>query len=343
MNTENYKMLVSEARSSDLMNYFQTSGYTLQKHGSEFYVDEIPGLCIKPDTNQWYHHYTNQGGTNNSVDCLTKSLGMSFNQAVFELTGQDISTQRSSSYSSEHRPQITSPPRKSEPIKKELVMPEQSENMRRLFAYLCLTRKIPAPIVEELVHSNLLYQTNSQVNAVVNGESKKFENANAVFVHCNNAGEVVGAEIQGLNSYKRYKGVATGTGESCFRFTPIKDTKITKAYIFESAIDLMSFYAFCDKNKLNGVTLISMAGLKPTVPKRLQEDGVEIISCVDNDDAGRKFESENNFERNSWVKSKLDEKGFKDWNELLVFTQENRNTNMNEDDSQNATKITRRR
>ena len=49
-----------------------------------------------------------------------------------------------------------------------------------------------------------------------------------------------------------------------------------------------------------------MAGLKPTVPKQLREQGIEIFSCVDNDDAGRKFENENGFKRSDGVKALLD-------------------------------------
>ena len=50
---------------------------------------------------------------------------------------------------------------------------------------------------------------------------------------------------------------------------------------------------------------------------------MQIISCVDNDDAGRRFEAENNFVRSESVKMHLDYSGFKDWNELLVFKSEN--------------------
>ena len=68
-----------------------------------------------------------------------------------------------------------------------------------------------------------------------------------------------------------------------------------------------------------GAALVSMGGLKPSIPKQLEAQGVRIISCVDNDDAGRRFEKENNFERPKSVIAKLDNQGFKDWNELLVF------------------------
>ena len=75
---------------------------------------------------------------------------------------------------------------------------------------------------------------------------------------------------------------------------------------------------------------VSMAGLKPTVPKQLREQGIEIFSCVDNDDAGRKFESENNFKRSDGVKALLDNNGFKDWNELLTFKSEHPESKLNE-------------
>ncbi len=160
------------------------------------------------------------------------------------------------------------------------------------------------------------------------------QSENAVFVHRNEKGEVVGGEIQGINSFKRFKGVVAGTSDSVFMFTPFpaKDGKLRRAYIFESAIDLMSFYTLCNKkNKLmEGAAFISMAGLKPTIPKQLQAQGVEIISCVDNDEKGRQFEADNGFVRSESVKKHLDNQGFKDWNEMLVFQSENGNLNLME-------------
>ena len=327
MNNDEFKRLSEEARRASLLDYFRGSGYTVERKGAEYYIKEFAGLCINPEKHLWFHHYTGEGGSS-AIDCLTKVLGRDFKQAVFELTGQDVTTARSSDYSGEHRPKFTSPPKPDRPApeKKELQMPEQSKNMRQLFAYMCQARKIPAPIIEELVHAGLLYQSERMTTATTaSGEKKTYRNANAVFVHKDADGTVVGGEIQGLNSFKRYKGVATGTGDSAFMFSPVpaRDGKIRRAYIFESAIDLMSFYKFCDKKKLEGAVLVSMAGLKPTVPKALQAQGVEIFSCVDNDDAGRRFEKENGFVRPKGVIEQLDNQGFKDWNELLAFKTSN--------------------
>jgi hypothetical protein len=51
----------------------------------------------------------------------------------------------------------------------------------------------------------------------------------------------------------------------------------------------------------------------------LQAEGVQIISCVDSDEAGQRFERDNGFARSDSVREKLDDFGFKDWNERLVF------------------------
>ena len=324
MRTEEYNALVQAARETDLVTYFQQNGFTVERKGSEYYVKEYPSLCIKPSTNQWYYHYTREGATNNSINCLTKVLGMDFNQAVFSLTGQDISRMRSADFPKAQRPAMTSPPRLPRlEQKKELHMPEQSEKTGRLFAYLCQTRKIPPHIVEELLHTGLLYQSENTVQCERDGQQKIFHNANAVFVHRGGDGQAIGAEIQGLNSFKRFKSMAPGTGDSVFMFTPIasRDGKMRRAYLFESAIDLMSFYSFCkQKELLEGSALISMAGLKPSIPKKLRAEGVEIISCVDSDEAGQRFEHDNGFDRSESVRQKLDDLGFKDWNERLLFT-----------------------
>ena len=324
MKQEEYKALVQAAREADLVTYFQQNGFSVERKGSEFYVKEYPSLCIKPSTNQWYFHYTREGATNNSINCLTKVLGMDFNQAVFSLTGQDISRMRSSDFPKSQRPAMTTPPRmlRRESEKKELQMPEQSEKTGRLFAYLCQTRKIPPHIVEELLHTGLLYQSENTVQCERDGQQKTFHNANAVVVHRGGDGQAIGAEIQGLNSFKRFKSMAPGTGDSVFMFTPIaaRDGKMRRAYLFESAIDLMSFYSFCKQKELmEGSALISMAGLKPTIPKKLRAEGVEIISCVDSDEAGQRFEHDNGFARSESVRQKLDDLGFKDWNERLTF------------------------
>jgi hypothetical protein len=327
MNNKDFNQLTQSARDANLADYFLQSGYDTQRHGAELYIKELPGLCVNINTNKWYYHYEKIGG-GNAVDCLVKVCGRDFKQAVYELAGRDICDNPSKCYPKKFQPQFTTPPQTiiAENIKKEMVMPDRAENMRRVFAYFCKERKIPAEIVEELAHAKLLYQSSERIETTVNGIKQISNPQNAVFVHTDESGNAIGGEVQGINSYKRYKGLVAGTGDSAFSYTPFpaNDGKTKTAYLFESAIDLMSFYAFCKKTKMEGVTLISMAGLKPTIPKQLQEQGVNVISCVDNDDEGRKFEQKNNFKRSE---NKLLEKaGVKDWNDLLKMKTENPNS-----------------
>lgn len=86
--------LIQQARETNLLEYFRKNGYTTEKYGNQYYIKEFPSLCIKPDNNQWYYGYDNTGRINNSIDCLTLVLKRSFNQAVYELTGNDINRSR---------------------------------------------------------------------------------------------------------------------------------------------------------------------------------------------------------------------------------------------------------
>jgi hypothetical protein len=305
---------ITGARKADLSEYFRKSGYTLERHGAEFYVKEQPGLCINPQKGTWYSHYNGKGGYN-SIDCLTEVLGRDFKTAVAELTGTDLSVQRQNIQTAAQNANLLP--------STELKMPDRNENMRRVFAYLCQTRKIPAEIVGEFAKKGLLYQSTGEAKTNFQGVEQTFKIANAVFIHRDENGQEIGGEIQGLNTNKRYKGIAEGTGESVFSFRPDGKTDTPKkVYVFESAIDLMSFYTFskqadenCAKNKLADTALISMAGLKPAVILRMQAQGIEILSCVDNDEKGRKFENDNCFKR---AGNLLEKEHVKDWNDLLV-------------------------
>ena len=50
MKKEEFDRLVQEAREADLLDFFQKSGYTVKKSGANYYINEFPGLCIKPET-----------------------------------------------------------------------------------------------------------------------------------------------------------------------------------------------------------------------------------------------------------------------------------------------------
>lgn len=316
------KELIEKARTADLADYFRTSGYTLKKICGETYVNEIKGLVINTESNSWFSHYQQVGRRNNSIDCLTMILDKSFKEAVYELTGQDISHSRSSDRRTEQKPIMKAATQKpQEPKeKKEIEMPEHAPTQRRVFGYLHTGRHISNDVIRELVNEKLLYQTQVEFKGKLQDQPVTYKRANAVFVHKDENGNEVGGEVQGLDINKRFKGTVGGTGETFFKFVPVKEVKPVRAFVFESAIDLMSFYTMCtDKSRLKGTMLVSMAGLKNFVVEQLRAQGLHVISAVDNDDAGRKFERLNELTRSDSVKDKLDIHNFKDWNERLEY------------------------
>jgi len=160
---------------------------------------------------------------------------MDFKTAVSELAGYSYS--RPISY------ELTTPT----PKKRELVIPERAESMRNVFAYLCQTRKIDSKIVEALVREGLLYQD---------------KRGNAVFLHKGENGLIVGAEIQGTNTFKRFKGVAAGTTDSVFS---LKIGEPNRAYVFESAIVLLSFKMLANQQKMFCISAFSSGSKRTAV------------------------------------------------------------------------------
>lgn len=299
------------ARGANLAEYFQTHGYDCELRRGELHVKGFGGFYIKTDTNEWYCF--SKGGKNggrNAINCLMEMLGMDLKTAVSELSGCSYS--RSPTY--EH---YSSPPKK-----RELVLPERADNIRNVFAYLCQTRKIDSKIVSDLVRDGLLYQD---------------KRGNAVFLHKDESGQIVGAELQGTNTYTRFKGVAAGTSDSLFAVKS-EDTRATpnRAYVFESAIDLLSFKQLANPQKIQNSVLVSMAGLKPNSLKSLSEKGLRLFSCVDNDEAGLKFNSTNGLIPCNKI---LIDNRVKDYNELLQLITHNRETVAKSAEQHNQTAV----
>lgn len=280
------KEQIERARQASLADYIQRKGFECELSKNELHVKGFGGLNINIETNSWYC-FSQSKGSKNPIDCLTEIFEMDFKDAVVELAGGGFT------YSEDYKP--FTPAINQPKVTKELVLPEKSDNMKRVFAYLCNTRKISPEVVTQLARDGLLYQD-------VKG--------NAVFLHKKD-GEIVGAEIQGTSTYKRYKGVATGTSNSVFSlFNGVPE----KCYVFESTIDLISFRQLATQEELRNSVLVSMAGLKPTAIQPFQESGLQMFSCVDNDEAGENFTEANGL---CSYRSQLMTEGVKDWNDLL--------------------------
>lgn len=254
-----------KARNGNLIEWFKNNGYETKVVGKETHIKGFGGLYIKNDEpNVWNRFSTNQG-SRNAIDCLTYVMNVDFKTALTELSGEEYSYQKSTQ-NNYYKPKVNAPTIDNRPF----VTPIPNDRNSNVFAYLINTRKINKDIVIDLVQKGLLYQDNK---------------GNAVFLHKDINGNNIGAELQGTNTYKRFKGVATGTKDSSFQY--VKGNNPKEVYAFESAIDMMSYVQL--HKEIKSAIFVSLAGLKPKPLQDLMQSGYKVISCVDNDIAGQVF------------------------------------------------------
>lgn len=110
---------------------------------------------------------------------------------------------------------------------------------------------------------------------------------------------------------KSFNGVAEGTAGNFFEY--VKFPNPQGAYVFESAIDMMSFMHL-HPNAQN-CEFVSMGGLKPSVVETLLQRGLKVALCVDNDEKGKFFCE--GFGDRCTVITECHKNGVKDFNELL--------------------------
>jgi len=243
--------------------------------------------------NAYYWNSRQEKG--NAVDYLVRHMGMSFVDAVAALAGGSHLVSEADTFTHE--------------------APKASHNCRKAVAYLHKSRGIDYSIIRELIDSQHLMQ-----------EEKT---NNAVFPMYDESGNVVGAELEGTLSDRRFKGVSAGSAYGYgFNIRNSSDKTYDFVLFFESAVDLLSFMDIKRNQQgksLNRCLLVSMAGLKPNVVKhslKAFKGSLRPVLCVDRDNAGDEF-------RNAIHALKIDfracfpDEGFKDWNEQLLCYKRN--------------------
>jgi hypothetical protein len=175
-----------------------------------------------------------------------------------------------------------------------------SKDMRRTFAYLIKSRLIDSSIIQLLTKNKFLYQD---------------QKGNAVFAIFDEGKNIVGAELNGTLTDKRFKGIASNSN-SRYGFNIQLGENPKHLLVFESAIDLLSFWSmYPNLETQRPCILLSLGGLKvePIINFLSLYSGLELIICIDTDNAANNFIKNNKLED---VK-RLYPKG-KDWNEYLI-------------------------
>jgi hypothetical protein len=275
------------ARQADLAAYLIARGEPLIPSGPNRYKHRDHNSLVITG-NAYYWNSRQEHG--NAIDFLQSFYGLSFREAVEVLTdgaGKNIDV---------------SPPAAPECF--DFAQIELAPDMQRVIDYLHHQRGLSVELITELIRHRQLFQE-AQTN-------------NAIFPIYEGT-EIVGAEVQGTLSHKRFKGIKTGSKYGHGYNLTFGDNPAF-ALFFESAIDLLSFVDLSHMRGkgLEGCRLTSLMGLKPNIVDQTlaQLPTARPVLCVDNDPAGASF-VQTVQAANAGVMVRQPDPAYKDWNDQL--------------------------
>ncbi len=304
------KEQIAAARDRNILEVAQELGMSLQQKGQTYTWTEHDSLVIFPGTNTYSWFSKGENGKN-SLDLVQSIKGMDFKTAVMYLNSAELSEFDESKVNLE-------------PQKPFKYLLKDSNDVSKLKEYFVNERKIDGQTVNDFLRSGVIAQANriyqNQFEPVV------------VFKHKEASGKLVGASLQGIKEdWQRYpergrlKEIITNSKRNwgvTYNSGLKADQNSFKMIFFEAPIDMMSYYEL-HKDKLDGVRLVAMNGLKDNtmgrhiaesfgfagepslkdlndrfkengltrsdVAKRFKAQNVSLKIAGDNDDKGREF------------------------------------------------------
>lgn len=263
--------VIQKARRVDLLDYLRANEpYELVRISGNLYTTKTHD-SLKISNGKWMWWSRGIGGVN-ALDYLVKVKGMTFMEAVECLSGRLLAS-------------YTPPTPVQKEEKKQLCLPEQNKDNRRVWAYLN-SRGIEREVLWYCIDNGFLYES--------------LPHHNAVFVGYDKTGRSRYGSYRASNK-NRIMGECTGS-DKAFAFRLCKENT-GEVHVFESAIDLLSFASWCALKGKNWkkMSLLSLGGVAPSsagsdrkrVPAalinyldRMPGTG-RIILHLDNDEAGR--------------------------------------------------------
>ena len=266
--------ILDELKKVDLVTYFRTiMPYELVKVSANEYTTKTHD-SLRMSNGLW--NWCSRGfGGRNAIDYLMKTEQLEFNDAANLLLKQ----------LQNKVPTIDQQPVKTK--ERHIIIPEKNTASDNVISYL-KSRGIDEEIIKECIEKKLIYEEKHYHNAVFLGYD---DLGNIKYAGCRSTNETI------------FKQDATGSDKS-YSFRLESNTKTDTIYIFEGAIDALSYATFL---KLYGMdykakTLISLAGIyqpasdisKSKIPLAIQRyldkhpETKNIFICFDNDKAGRK-------------------------------------------------------
>ncbi len=264
---ENYE----KAKQVSIVDYV-TSRYETYKDGNVIKLKEHDSFVLFPNTNSAYWYSANKYFSN-ALDFMISYEDRNIVESILELSNGKINTYSKYEYKE---------------TKKEISLPDISEDSKRVFAYLTKTRHLDSDIISDLINSKDICQS---VKVIKKGENE-YTFYNCMFVGKDEQGNIKYASLRSTNTKGSiYKADCLGSDKS-YPFV-IKGNNTNWVNVFESPIDAISYASL---EKLNGkeyknAEYISLGGVSDKALERYLKNNknIKYINlCLDNDSTGKK-------------------------------------------------------
>lgn len=266
--------IVKEIKKMDLLTYLKNYEPNELVKDSQTQYSTRTHSSLKISNGLW--NYFNGGiGGKNAVDYVEKILGYKFPDSI------EYILKKMNGRLPIYVPQTE------KNKEQNLILPEKNDNDNKVISYL-KSRGIDEELIQKCIKNKLIYEEKYYHNVVFIGYD---ENKNAKYAGCRSTNQ------------NNFKGDATGSNKK-YSFKLESKEKTDTIYIFEGAIDLLSFASFLKLygQNLEDKTLISLAGVyqpakiieQSKVPETIQNyldkhpEIKNIVLCLDNDEAGKK-------------------------------------------------------
>jgi len=287
------------ARFTDIPNLAEAFGHEVQARGRWHFLKGAQHIVIKNRT-RYFDNYKQEWG--DAITFLEDYADMSFREAMDFLLNYNGNSRDAPVQKPETRL-----PKKEEKPPVPFVLPEPSEDNRRVFSYL-RKRGIAYQVIENIVNAGLLYEDKQYHNCVFVG---KDADDNAVFAYKRGT-----RDKDGIG----FKGDVEGSNKDIAFRLPC-DPELDMLRVYESPIDLMSDMSMRRYIRSNCVALCCLGdgALESYLKDHPHIKSIDL--CLDADQWGRQAAER--------MKEKFTERGYevrdftpprgKDWNEYLCL------------------------
>ena len=248
----------------DLVSFLQLRCEKLERVGKEYkliYTD-VSGKhdSITVCGNRWYDHKNQVGG--GPVKFLREHYGMSYQEAMLELIGGERAT--AIEIISVQGKDMVQP-------KKEFILPDANDDMRRVFAYLTKQRFIAPDVISFFAHEHKIYEDK--------------DHHNAVFVGTDENDVPRQASLRSTISFGNAFRITVSGSDTKYSFSHFGDSG--KLFVFEAPIDMLSFITLYHKDWQH--SYIAMNGVYENAvleALKCHSNLDKVVLCTDNDVGG---------------------------------------------------------